>query len=234
MVSKAVFSSKDRIVNALNAIEKQFDRGPINFKKPPLEQLIATILSQSTNWRNVELALNNLKEEKMLSLDGILNLGPEKLAETIKPAGLHKIKSKKIYQIALILEKEYDGSLEPLLNLPYKEARAKLMALPGIGPKTADVLLAFSRKRPILPVDRHIFRISKRLNIIGEKSEYEETRSTLEAYVPPEKRVKIHITLIEFGRNICKANNPKCLECPIGDLCPSKPFFIRDQKNPSQ
>ena len=119
----------------------------------------------------------------------------------------------------VVLER-YGGDIKPVLDKPYLEAREELMALPGVGQKTADVLLMFEAGKEVIPVDRHIFRITKRLELVPEKAGYEEVRQTLEAAAPPGRHVDVHVLLIRFGREICQARNPKCGECFLGDICP--------------
>ena len=95
------------------------------------------------------------------------------------------------------------------------------MALPGVGPKTADILMAFVAEHPVIPVDTHIARVTKRLGIAPMNANYETIRTNLEALIPPEKRVRLHLSLIEFGRAICKAPTPRCPVCPVNKWCPS-------------
>ena len=117
------------------------------------------------------------------------------------------------------LVEKYDGKTDKILNLPYDDARKKLTSIKGIGPKTADVFLMAIKGERVLPVDVHIFRIMKRLGIAGERDDYESLRAKLESAIPPEERMKAHLILIEFGRQICSAQNPKCEECPIRRYC---------------
>ncbi|RLE75507.1 MAG: hypothetical protein DRZ80_02680, partial [Thermoprotei archaeon] len=117
------------------------------------------------------------------------------------------------------LVEKYDGNLNKILNLPYDEAKKKLTSLKGIGPKTADVFLMIVKGEQVLPIDVHIFRIMKRLGIAGERDDYESLRAKLESEIPPKQRTKTHLILIEFGRRICRPQNPKCEECPIKRYC---------------
>lgn len=214
--------SNSMVALALKIIGENYGGKRFKLGLNPFEQLVATILSQNTSWKNVDRALNNLKRRGHLKPDDILALGPQRLSKVIRPAGLHIIKSRRIHQIALTVKKRFGGTLNGLMGMNIKEAREELMKLPGVGPKTADVFLAFTAGHPILPVDTHISRVSKRLRVTGEKAGYEEVKAALEAHVPPEDRVKTHIALIEFGRNVCRAVNPRCEICPVGDFCPSK------------
>ena len=121
----------------------------------------------------------------------------------------------------LLLEK-FGGSLEPILSLPLDEARKTLMELPGVGPKTADVVLLFSANQPTIPVDTHVNRVSKRLGLAPANGDYEAVRLSLQTLFEPKDYLDVHLLLIAHGRKYCKARQPHCLECPVNNYCPSK------------
>jgi len=143
----------------------------------------------------------------------------KEIEEVIKPAGLYRIRARRIKNIAEDLIEKYNGNLNKILNLPYDEAKKKLTSIKGIGPKTADVFLMAVKGEQVLPVDVHIFRIMKRLGIASERDDYESLRAKLESEIPPKQRTKTHLILIEFGRRICRSRNPKCEECLIKRYC---------------
>ena len=182
------------------------------------EILISVILSQRTYWRNAQLALKRFRS-KFRSLRELSLASEEEIAEIIRPAGLYKIKARRIKMIASALLKEYEGALDWVLRLSCEKAREELMKLAGIGPKTADVFLMIARGEKIIPIDTHIFRIMRRLGIASAEDNYESLKKKLEEHVSPELRPKLHFILIKFGRNICKARNPKCSDCPIAMYC---------------
>jgi len=101
---------------------------------------------------------------------------------------------------------------------PTERAREELMALPGVGPKTADVVLAMAAGHPTFPVDTHIARIARRWNLV-RRTDYESIRAALERWTPPEKRKAWHLAIIAHGRALCKARNPRCGECPVRRDC---------------
>ncbi len=105
------------------------------------------------------------------------------------------------------------------VSKPYPEAREELMTLPGVGEKTADVVLLFTAGKSVIPVDRHIARIAKRLKFAPANAPYDAIRRTLEEATPPETYLDTHIKLIQFGRDICRAQNPLCIECTLKDTC---------------
>ncbi|MCD6591781.1 MAG: endonuclease III [Thaumarchaeota archaeon] len=180
------------------------------------EALVAVILSQKTNRENVRKALEAFRK-RFRSVEDVARASIREIGASIKPAGLWRMKAPRIKLIARqVLEL---GGLEKILELPYEDAKKVLSSMKGIGPKTADVFLMFMRGDPVLPVDTHIFRVMRRLGIADERDGYEELRRKLEEATEPGKRIKAHLALIEFGREICKARNPRCDLCPFQRLC---------------
>jgi len=187
-------------------------------KYTPLETLVGIILSQRTYWKNVETAVKRFCE-RFNGVEDVARASVKDIEKVIKPAGLYQIRARRIKNIAEDLVEKYDGKLNKILNLPYDEAKKKLTSIKGIGPKTADVFLMAVKGERVLPIDVHIFRIMKRLGIAGERDGYESLKTKVEVEIPPNRRMKTHLILIEFGRQICRAQNPKCEDCPIKKYC---------------
>ncbi|HEY2803744.1 MAG TPA: endonuclease III, partial [Actinomycetota bacterium] len=106
------------------------------------------------------------------------------------------------------------------------DVRDYLTSLPGVGPKTAACVLAFSLERPALPVDTHVYRVAERLGFYPPKTSAKAAHAILAAAVPPGDRVEFHVGLIRLGREICRPGRPRCEICPLQDLCPSAPRFL--------
>ena len=185
------------------------------------ETLVQTILSQNTNDRNSEAAMKRLRKRYKINPRTLSKARSSDLIPYIRQAGLYRSKAPRIIETSRLIEERYAGRLTKVLNRPYAQAKEELMTLPGVGPKTADILLAFVAKNPIIPVDTHIARVTKRLGIARSKGDYEEIRTSLEALIPPRNRVRVHLSIIEFGRAICRAPRPRCAICPVNKLCPS-------------
>lgn len=207
---------------ALRIIGSLFSRRMRGPSGDAFHLLVATILSQNTNWRNVERALNNLEAHASVTPEALLELGPKVLEQLIRPAGLHRVKAVKLVEASKFIKERLQGGLDDALKLPLEDARRILMEIPGVGPKTADVLLAFAAGRGVLPVDTHIDRVSKRLGLVRKGAGYEEVKARLEALIPASERRWMHLALIEFGREVCRALRPRCRECPVNRLCPSR------------
>ena len=185
------------------------------------ETLVQTILSQNTNDRNSGAAMVKLRKRYKINPETLAKARLKDLIPCIKQAGLYRSKGPRIKETSRIIQERYGGRLTPVLNRPYEQAKEELMTLPGVGPKTADILLAFVAKNPVIPVDTHIARVTKRLGIALSNANYEKVRTSLEALIPPRKRVRLHLSIIEFGRDVCRAPKPRCTICPVNRLCPS-------------
>jgi endonuclease-3 len=185
------------------------------------ETLVQTILSQNTNDRNSEAAMRRLRKRYKINPRTLSKARVNELIPCIRQAGLYRSKAPRIIEASRIIEERYGGRLAKVLEHPYEEAKEELMTLPGVGPKTADILLAFVAKNPVIPVDTHIARVTKRLGIARPRADYEEIRTSLEALIPPSDRVRVHLSIIAFGREVCKAPTPRCSICPVNESCPS-------------
>jgi endonuclease-3 len=120
--------------------------------------------------------------------------------------------------VAKIVLERFGGDLDLILQRPMEEARRELMSLEGVGPKTADILLAFRGNRSVMPIDTNIFRVAERIGLVKGRN-YEMTRSALEELIPTDEMSKMHFILIRHGREICKPRRPLCSVCPIKNLC---------------
>lgn len=185
------------------------------------ETLVGTILSQNTNDLNRDKAMSMLRTKFQIAPDVLSRAPIEDLIECIKPAGLYRVKAPRIKEVSRIVVEKFGGDLDSILKRPLSEARSVLMEFPGVGYKTADILLAFVAGHAIVPVDTHVMRVAKRLGTVQKRAGYEQTRLTLETLVSEKRRVRMHLSLIRFGREICKAPRPLCPTCPVNRTCPS-------------
>ena len=188
-------------------------------KKDPIELLIRTVLSQNTSDRNADRAFENLKKLIKGDFKELLNINLNVLKEAIKPAGMQNQRAKRIVELIKVIYEKYNGDLSWIRRLPMKEARSELLKLPGVGYKTADIMLVFYGEKDVLPIDTHITRIANRIGYVKTKR-YEEIRRRLEQEIEQGKKAKAHLLLIMFGRRICKAKRPLCDKCPINKECP--------------
>ncbi len=192
-----------------------------NASRKPFSTLIRTILSQATNDKNSRKAFRNLSEKFKMAPKALAEADEEEIEKAIRIGGLYRNKSRVIKELSRVIVEEFDGTLDFIYLSPLEEARKLLMTLPGIGPKTADVVLLFSANKSVLPVDTHVNRVSKRLGLVSSNADYERIRLTLESLYSPKDYLDAHLLLIMLGRKYCKARNPLHKSCPVNMLCPS-------------
>lgn len=185
----------------------------------PFQNLIGIIISQRTNMKNGLRAFEQLLS-KFKTAEDITGSKTNEIENSIKCAGMARAKALTIKRVAHYISKMYAGDLNEMLRKDYHNIRNELLEIKGIGPKTADVFLMVATKAKILPIDTHIYRILKRLELIENNVGYEDARNVLESIIPPDERQMAHILLIKFGREICRAKKPICQKCPISHYCP--------------
>ena len=186
----------------------------------PFERLVSTILSQNTSRELTIKGFENLRKRFKVVPEVLAKAKVEDIKECIKPSGLYNTKAPRIREVARIIIDEYGGDLmNSLSRLPLDIARKRLLKLPGVGFKTADVFLSLVCGRGSFPVDTHISRIAKRWKIVRGNAGYEQIRLAFEAVIPRPKRRRAHLSLIEFGRQICNARRPRCATCPVYGEC---------------
>ena len=187
----------------------------------PISELVFTILTQHTSDSNALKAFNNLVRQ-FPSWQDILDADDEEVAKTIFIGGLSKIKAPRIKSVLKVIKSDTGSfNIDFLRHMTLTEAKNWLKSLPGVGPKTAAVVLAFALNMPAMPVDTHIYRVSKRLGLIGKKIDVDKAHDILENSVDPNKVFSFHVYLIQHGRTVCKARKPLCNECVLNDKCQS-------------
>jgi len=192
----------------------------------PLDELILTVLSQHTSDLNAERAYADLRSAYATWAE-VTAAPPERIADAIRSGGLANTKAPRIQAILReVREREGAYDLGRLRDLSDADARSYLTSLPGIGPKTAAVVLSFALDRDAIPVDTHVHRTTRRLGMVPPKSSAERADRLLHDLVPEGLRTPLHVGLIRLGREICKAPTPRCRQCPLKNLCPTAPRYL--------
>jgi endonuclease-3 len=184
--------------------------------------LILTVLSQATADTNSARAFRNLSRKFSIRPETLSKAEIADVEDAIKVGGLYRNKARVIKTISCMILEKHEGSLDFVHSLPIEDARKALLALPGVGPKTADVVLLFCANKPTIPVDTHVNRVSKRLELVPAKADYEGVQIALESHYSPEDYRDIHLLFISHGRKYCRAKKPLCKICPVNTLCPSR------------
>jgi endonuclease-3 len=191
----------------------------------PLDELIATILSQHTSDLNTDRAFASLRRT-FPDWHEVAEAPSARVADAIRGGGLANVKAPRIQSVLRHIADEFGTySLAPLSTLPLDEARAWLLRLPGVGQKTAACVLLFSLGLPTMPVDTHVHRLSRRLGLVARDTGPDATRRQLESLIGPDRAATyaIHLNFIKHGRAICKARGPRCEACVLSNLCRNAP-----------
>jgi endonuclease III len=192
----------------------------------PLAELILTVLSQHTSDLNAERAFASLRTTYP-TWEQVVRARSTSVANAIRSGGLADTKAPRIQAILReVFDRGGAYDLSWMEDASDDEIRAYLTSLPGVGPKTAAVVLAFSLGRSAMPVDTHVHRAATRLGLIPPKTTADKADRLLHELVPVALRVELHVGLIRLGREICKAGRPRCEECPLNDICPTAPRYL--------
>jgi len=195
--------------------------GPQNWwpGETQFEIITGAILTQNTNWTNVEKAITNLKSAHLLTPEKLYHLNVSELAELIRPAGYYNIKAKRLKNFISWLFQNYDGQLENLENLDTDQLRAELLAIKGIGCETADSILLYAFDRPVFVVDAYTARIVVRHRLIEPDADYEQLRDLFQSNLPQEFQLfnEYHALLVRLGKEFCRPK-AQCCRCPLEKL----------------
>jgi endonuclease III len=198
----------------------------------PIAELILTVLSQSTNDRNRDVAFLRLRT-RMGSWEQVRDAPLAAVEEAIRPGGISKVKSARIQAILRAISDgggrdsspEEGLSLAWLPRVPLTEARDYLLALPGVGRKTAACVLLFAYGLRDVPVDTHVSRVGGRLELLRAGAPFEELHDEMLALTPPGQELELHVNLLRHGRRTCHARRPDCGACALARMCPSRGQF---------
>ncbi|MGY4707496.1 endonuclease III domain-containing protein [Candidatus Bipolaricaulota sp. J31] len=209
---------KEKMAEVADRLHRHY--GPIQWRPRAdlLSLLVGTILSQNTSDLNRDRAFSALRE-RFPRWEEILEAPIDAVEEAIRGAGLHRQRAMRIKEILnRIVAERGEISLEFLREMAPEEAHRWLLSLPGVGRKTAGIVLLFGMGAPYFPVDTHIKRVTRRLGLWDGKGDPHDVLGPL---VPREKEYELHLHLIRLGRELCRPRNPRCGECPLRDLCDS-------------
>ena len=186
----------------------------------PFEVMVGAVLTQNTNWTNVEKAIANLKRSGVLSAAALSELDTSELQDLIRPAGYYRQKAGRIRRLARwVAERGADDAcaIAALRAASTDELRQGLLALNGIGPETADSMLLYALEKPVFVVDAYTVRIMSRHGLVDPEVGYEEVQAVFEDGL--ERDVELfkdyHAQLVEVGKRYCRRRSPRCERCPL-------------------
>jgi endonuclease III len=185
----------------------------------PIAELIRTVLSQNTSDTNRDVAYVRLRE-RFPTWEAVRDAPPAEVEEAIRPGGLSQTKAPRIQEILRRISGEGgEPDLDWLAEADRDRALDYLMALPGVGRKTAACVMIFALGRPELPVDTHVYRVGQRLGLIPPRASFELAHDEMLRITDPEDAYELHMNLIAHGRSVCRPR-PRCDECGLRRMCP--------------
>jgi len=187
----------------------------------PFEIAVGAILTQNTNWQNVEKAMENLKAAGMLSAEAMHPLALPELSSLIRPVGYHNIKAKRLWNFLEFLRVEVDFDLLALQAHELHELRPKILGVNGIGPETADAILLYALNFPTFVIDAYTFRMMKRHGFVWEDMNYHDLQALFMDALPEDVALynEYHALIVRIGKEWCKKKAGLC------DSCPLKPYL---------
>jgi endonuclease-3 len=220
-MSPADETLKIKIMAVYERLLVRFGERPLKPRREPMHELISTILSHRTTDANEHAAYDNMWK-RFGSWEAIRDAPIDELIKAISLATFAEMKAPYIKSaLTYIYAERGEPALDFLKDLPVEEGLGWLMKMPGVGIKTASLVLLFCFGKPVIPVDTHVHRISKRLGLIGPKVSADAAHYILLRLLPPDPHVlfNYHINNLAHGRQICVFNGPRCSKCPLTDLC---------------
>lgn len=185
-----------------------------------LEVLVGAVLTQNTNWGNVEKAIANIKSQGLMNFETLHTLEIGQLAELVKPSGYYNVKAKRLHNLLQMVSDSYDGDLEFFIAEELYAARDALLQVKGIGPETADAILLYACNKPIFVVDAYTHRVFQRHNMIEEETDYHSMQELFMDGLEQNSQLfnEYHALIVRVGKDFCKKRNPLCAGCPLEHL----------------
>jgi endonuclease III len=196
---------------------------PLGNKSDPYDELVYILLTVMTRSQpRIDRAYARL--EGLTGGEGwsaLAEVPDAELIEALTPLGFVNRRRDQLREIALRVDEDHGGSLDPLHELSDADALAYLLTLPGVGVKTAKCVLMYSLGRDVLPIDIHVLRVAKRLGLVDDEASWDAVDAQLEEQVPDELKFDVHVGFVIHGREVCRSRDPDCDACVLSDLCPS-------------
>ena len=212
---------KDRLLEIYDLLLARYGHRHWWPAETPFEVCVGAILTQNTNWGNVEKAIANLKRDGLLSPEALRDVPDAVLAESIRPSGFFNVKSVRLKAFVAYLFVRYGGSLERMFAGEWRELREELLMVPGIGRETCDSILLYAGGKPSFVVDAYTRRLLAALGLIDARADYETVRSLFMDNLPADPHLynEYHALIVQHGKDHCR-KRPHCTGCPL-HVCPS-------------
>ena len=215
-------STSDLLREAYERLEQQY--GPQGWwpGETPFEVAVGAILTQNTAWTNVEKAIRALKEVDSLNSAAIHAMHMDELASIIRSAGYYRLKAARLKNFVRVIEEQFDGDFDSLLQLPTHNLRERLLEINGIGPETADSIVLYAAGKPLFVVDTYTARVAKRHGWVDYEADYHALQETFQGSLEDDPKLfnQYHALLVRVAKNHCKTQ-PHCDGCPLQPMLPS-------------
>lgn len=185
----------------------------------PFEVVVGAVLTQRTSWKNVEIAIENLKRVGLMSVDTMAKSGLGRIRANIKASGFYKVKARRILNLARHLKTNY-GSLKRFFSKDVSSLRKELLAFEGIGKETADSIILYAGEKPIFVVDTYTKRLCSRLPLPVKNYSYDEVQTYFQCSLPRSVKLykEFHALIVAQGKRKCRTR-PTCSQCPLLRMC---------------
>jgi endonuclease-3 related protein len=201
-------SAEENVVAIYSTLARAWGRQHWWPAKSRFEVIVGAYLTQNTSWRNVEIAMRELRAARVLSLEGIRNISLLRLERLIRSSGYFRQKARKLKIFVKFLDKKYGGSLSRMFGQPTPELREQLLSLNGVGPETADSILLYAGQHPVFVVDAYTRRLAVRHGIVSENESYEEVRELFERALGDAELIQFPGVYARLSNTIGSAAHP--------------------------
>lgn len=183
----------------------------------PLEVMVGAVLTQNTNWANVEKAIVNLKDAGLLSFPDLREMPLKRLAEYIRPSGYYNIKARRLKNLFQMIDDEYEGEPTFLFEDSLESSRENLLRVKGVGPETADSILLYAAEKPVFVIDTYTHRVFSRHHLVEEDTDYFTLQQEFMDSLPQDVPLfnEFHALIVAVAKEFCKKKKPRCSECPL-------------------
>jgi endonuclease-3 related protein len=219
--SSFALAGKSMLTNVYQRLLEAF--GPQDWwpAESPFEVIVGAVLTQNTSWKNVELAIENLRSADLLDVVKLDQVTHAKLAALIRPAGYFRLKATRLKNVARFIRQHYGGSLDAMFSADTLQLRQQLLSINGVGPETADSILLYAGGHRSFVIDSYTGRVAKRHGWIEPDADYDDLKRMFESSLDPDVELfnEFHALLVVVGKEFCRPT-PKCEACPLRDLLP--------------
>lgn len=212
--------ASEQLLEIYRRLDQYF--GPLNWwpGESRFEVIVGAVLTQNTNWKNVEKSIHTLKRADLLNFDALLHMPVEQLASLIRSSGYYNLKALRLKNLLEMLEGEYDADLTLFFSEETSTARDALLKVKGIGPETADSILLYAGGHPTFVIDAYTHRILSRHHLVPESCDYQTMHDLFMDNLDHDVAMfnQYHALMVKTAKRFCKKREPLCEKCPLGAL----------------